>query len=114
MLNLLIFSLNFNMYALRVLCSGWTRQRVLWSPKQKLDTTRSGNLQRKKRSCREICREKHEAQIQKQAYQTNAVVAVADCFAGQAKRQGLNSLANFQALAVLHHSATHKPTHNKN
>ncbi|WP_413856095.1 hypothetical protein [Candidatus Aalborgicola defluviihabitans] len=28
--------------------------------------------------------------FKKQAYQTNAVVAVADCFAGQPKREGLN------------------------
>ena len=28
--------------------------------------------------------------FKKQAYQTNAVEAVADCFAGQPKREGLN------------------------
>lgn len=28
--------------------------------------------------------------FKKQAYQTNAVDAVADCFAGQPKREGLN------------------------
>ena len=74
--------------------SGWTPLMALWSPKQKLNSTRIGNrptgcgttclkLTEKREVAEKFAEKRMKLKFKKQAYQTNAVDAVADCFLGQ-------------------------------